>query len=42
MPSRGSLGRGRRAFTQHRDKRKVMHVHGPAIRRRYYVYRADD
>jgi hypothetical protein len=23
-PSRGSLGRGRRAFTQHRDKRKVM------------------
>jgi hypothetical protein len=24
MPSRGGLGRGRRAFTQHRDKRKVM------------------
>ena len=23
-PSRGSLGRGRQAFTQHRDKRKVM------------------
>jgi hypothetical protein len=24
MPSRGSLGRGRRTFTRHRDKRKVM------------------
>jgi hypothetical protein len=24
MPSRGSLGRGRQAFTRHRDKRKVM------------------
>jgi hypothetical protein len=24
MPSRGSLGRGRRTFTQHRNKRKVM------------------
>jgi hypothetical protein len=23
-PSRGSLGRGRRTFTRHRDKRKVM------------------
>jgi hypothetical protein len=24
MPSKGSLGRGRQAFTWHRDKRKVM------------------
>jgi hypothetical protein len=26
-PSRGSLGRGRRTFTRHRDKRKVMFMH---------------
>jgi hypothetical protein len=26
MPSRGILGRGRRTFTRHRDKRKVMFI----------------
>jgi hypothetical protein len=41
-PSRTGLGHRRQTFTRNRDKRKVMLLHGPAIRRRYYVYRTDD
>jgi hypothetical protein len=41
MPSRSSLGCGRWTFARNCDKTQ-SHVHGPAIRRCYYIYRTND
>jgi hypothetical protein len=42
MPSRSSLGHGRRTFTRNRDKHKVMFMDQQSDDASYYVYQTDD